>query len=179
MRFHLERGAGLYGSTDPADYPISQQWFAGAFEYNFNALIRGANITNVSVTGSKTDVGPAPADRASIIDGVGWKWWCQARCIPLLNDGLTRLWCDAVNPDNSSLPQDLLPKPQGVGRPTLVNFYNSSLITLQGFTVQNSPWWTVHIQYSLTLWLVISQCSPRARWVTQMVSILIRLKTCC
>eukprot|EP01052_Picozoa_sp_SAG31_P065960 SAG31_NODE_24761_length_474_cov_1.242667_1_plen_140_part_01 len=29
MRFHLAEGAGLYGSTDPADYTISYQWFGG------------------------------------------------------------------------------------------------------------------------------------------------------
>ena len=149
MRFHLERGAGLYGSTNPADYPISQQWFGGHYVYNFNALIRGANVTNVSVTGSNMHVGPATSvESASIIDGVGWKWWCQKICMPLMRDGLSRLWCDAMNPENSTLPIGLLPEPRGQGRPRLVNFYNSSAVTLQGFTARNSPHWTIHIQYS-------------------------------
>ena len=148
MRFHLERGAGLYGSTDPDDYSISQQWFGGHYVHNFNALIRGANVTNVSVTGSNMHLGPAPAASASIVDGVGWRWWCQASCIPLLKDQVSRLWCDAMNPDNSSLPVGLLPEPRGAGRPRLVNFYNSSGVLLQGFTAQNSPHWTTHIQYS-------------------------------
>ena len=53
-----------------------------------------------------------------------------------------------VNPNNATLPTYLLPKPQGAGRPRLVNFYNCSGVTLQGFTAQHSPHWTVHLQYS-------------------------------
>ena len=153
MRLHLAKGAGLYGSTNPRDYSISLQWFGGHLRYNFNALIRGANLTNVSVTGSNDFIGPLNSKNkslsdASIIDGVGWRWWCEAGCMPLLRDGLSRLWCDAVNPDNRSLPTDLLPEPHGQGRPRLINFFNSTNIALQGLTVQNSPHWTVHIQYS-------------------------------
>jgi len=144
MRFHLDAGAGLYGSTDPRDYAISLQWFGGRQTHNFNALLFGANLTNVSVTGANTHLGPTGADlsRASIVDGVGWRWWCQAGCIPLMRDGLSRLWCDALNPTNSSLPKQLLPSPQGQGRPRLVDFYNCSGVTLRGFTAQNSPHWT-------------------------------------
>ena len=153
MRFHLARGAGLYGSPNPRDYPISLQWFGGKLRYNFNAIIRGANLTNVSVTGSNDFIGPLDSNKkdiaeASIVDGVGWRWWCEARCIPLLKHGLSRLWCDAMNPDNRSLPTELLPEPRGQGRPRLINFFNCTGITLQGFTVQNSAHWTVHIQYS-------------------------------
>jgi polygalacturonase len=165
MRFHLAKGAGLYGSTDPADYTISLQWFGGHLVNNFDALIRGANLTNVSVTGSNTFIGPSPGGpaSASIVDGVGWKWWCQKDCMPLMRDGLSRLWCDAVNPDNSTLPKNLLPKPQGQGRPRLVNFYNCTGVTLQGFTAQHSPHWTVHLQYSTDLLVTnMTVISPRS-----------------
>lgn len=153
MRFHLAEGAGLYGSTDPADYTVSYQWFGGRRRYNYNALIRGANLTNVSVTGSNMFVGRSPVGPAatSIVDGVGWKWWCQANCIPLMRDGLSRMWCDALNPDNSTLPTSALPEPRGQGRPRLVDFYNCTGVLLQGFTAQNSPHWTIHLQYSADL----------------------------
>lgn len=29
-----------------------------------------------------------------------------------------------------------------------MNFYNASGVTLQGFTAQHSPHWTIHLQYS-------------------------------
>jgi polygalacturonase len=153
MRFHLAKGAGLYGSTNPADYKISLQWFGGSLRHNFDALLRGANLTNVSVTGSNTFIGPSPdgPSATSIVDGVGWKWWCEKDCMPLVRAGLSRLWCDVMNPNNDTLPTDLLPKPQGQGRPRLVNFYNCTGVTLQGFTVQNSPHWTIHLQYSKDL----------------------------
>lgn len=161
MRLHIAAGAGLYGSTDPHDYAISYQWFGGGHVYDFNALIFAANVTNVSITGENSGLGPASS--LSIVDGVGWRWWCQAKCIPILNDGLDRLWCDTLNPDNSSLPVQLLPHPQGAGRPRLIDFYNSSDVTLQGFTAQNSAFWTVHLQYSTRLELRnLTVLSPRS-----------------
>ena len=73
MRLHLADGAGLYGSTDPKDYAISYyQWFGGHHTNSFNALIFGANLTNVAVTGSNTNGIDVPG-KASIVDGVGWK----------------------------------------------------------------------------------------------------------
>ena len=76
MRFHLAPGAGLYGSTDPSDYTISLQWFGGRLAHNFDALLRATNASNVSITGSNTFIGPSSdLTRASIVDGVGWKWW--------------------------------------------------------------------------------------------------------
>ena len=71
LRFHIAAGAGLYGSPDPGDYPISLQWFGGHRAYNFNALMRGVNLTNVSVTGSNDFVGHSPrgVEGASIVDG--------------------------------------------------------------------------------------------------------------
>ena len=165
MRLHLAEGAGLYGSTNPRDYNVSRQWFGGHLRFNFNALIRGANLTNVSVTGSNTFIGRSPRGAAgtSIVDGVGWKWWCQAGCMPLMRDGLSKLWCDVMNPDNSTLPTALLPEPRGQGRPRLIDFYNCSRVLLQGFTAQNSPHWTIHLQYSRDLLVQnMTVLSPRS-----------------
>eukprot|EP01052_Picozoa_sp_SAG31_P043871 SAG31_NODE_7455_length_1685_cov_1.569987_2_plen_182_part_00 len=71
--------------------------------------------------------------------------------MPLMRDGLSRLWCGALNPANTTLPTALLPEPRGQGRPRLVNFYNCTGVLLQGFTAQNSPHWTIHLQYSTDL----------------------------
>ena len=85
MRFHLSPGAGLYGSTLPSDYTISLQWFGGHLAHNFDALLRATNASNVSITGSNTFTGPSSdLARASIVDGVGWKWWCQNGVGPLM-----------------------------------------------------------------------------------------------
>eukprot|EP00947_MAST-08B_sp_MAST-8B-sp1_P002835 g2835.t1 len=176
LRLHLAAGAGLYGSADPRDYTASLQWFGGTHRFDFDSLIFGHNLTNVQVTGSNPRpplVGltlPSPttrsatpashddASQASIIDGVGWTWWCQARCMPILQP-----WCAAFNPDNASLPRDLLPHPQGSGRPRLINIFNSTNVVLAGFTAQNSPQWTVHVQNSRNVLMQnLTVLSPRA-----------------
>jgi polygalacturonase len=109
------------------------------------------------VTGSNGN-DPSSAGNASIVDGVGWPWWCQARCTPLHQP-----WCDAFNPTNATLPKDQLPKPQGQGRPRLINIFNSTHVTLAGFTAQNSPQWTVHVQNSQDVLIAnMTVLSPRA-----------------
>eukprot|EP00041_Stephanoeca_diplocostata_P023058 m.560444 g.560444 ORF g.560444 m.560444 type:complete len:501 (-) comp22210_c0_seq21:1766-3268(-) len=140
MRLHLAAGAALFGSRNASDYAISLQWFGGHCAYNFNALIFAHNLTNVSITGSNDAMRPG---NASIVDGVGWKWWCEAQCMPIYQP-----WCDKFNPTHETLPRDLLPSPQGAGRPRLVNVFNCTNVTLAGFTAQNSPHWTLHIQNS-------------------------------
>ena len=60
-------------------------------------LLSGVNISNVSVTGANSFIGPTPeggpVESSSIVDGVGWKWWCEAKCMPLVRDGYSNLWC--------------------------------------------------------------------------------------
>ena len=151
LRLHLASGAGLYGSSDPSDYSVSLQWFGGRHVANFDALIRGVNLTNVSVTGSN---GAALPGNASIIDGVGWRWWCWAKAegsgMPLYQP-----WCREFNPNNETLPNQ--------GRPRLINIFNSSGVTLSGFTAQNSPQWTVHVQNSRNVVIrTLTVLSPRA-----------------
>jgi hypothetical protein len=83
--------------------------------------------------------------------------------MPLVRDGLSNLWCGTMNPNNSTLPTSLLPEPRGPGRPRLVSFYNCSDITLQGFTAQHSPHWTMHLQYSKNVLMQnMTVLSPRA-----------------
>ena len=64
MEFHLTKGARLYGSTDPSDYPV----VAGLpFGKMWRALISGYNLSNVKVTGENEAVPGSD----SIIDGLG------------------------------------------------------------------------------------------------------------
>ena len=157
QRLHIAANAGLYGSADPRDYTISLQWFGGHQGYNFNALLFVHNASNVSVTGANTNT-PDTSGNASIVDGVGWTWWCQAGCTPL-----HQAWCDAFNPNNATLPTGMLPEPRGAGRPRLVNVYNSTGVTLAGFTAQNSPQWTIHVQNSRDIVVAnMTVLSPRA-----------------
>ena len=86
MELHLAKGAGLYGSSDWSEYPVVPGLPFGTM---FRALISGYNLTNVSVTGSNDAVPGSD----SIIDGVGWTWWCIARHQPI-----PAKYCPAFNP---------------------------------------------------------------------------------
>eukprot|EP00729_Bicosta_minor_P011508 gene11508-2323_t len=135
LDLHLEAGAGLYGSDDWSEYPV----VAGLpFGTMFRALISGYNLTNVSVTGSNLAV-PASGDPAtdSIIDGVGWSWWCIGKHMPVWPVP----YCQHFNPTNKTLKKGLL-------LPKLVELFNCSGVTVSGFTAQNSPFWTVVPTYS-------------------------------
>jgi polygalacturonase len=81
----------------------------------------------VSVTGSNS----ATPGSDSIIDGVGWRWWCIAKHAPISQE-----WCSAFNKTNQTLPHGrLLPK--------LVELFNCTGVTIKDFTAQNSPFWTI------------------------------------
>jgi polygalacturonase len=131
IQFHLARGATLYGSTHTYDYPIVSMLPNGYVTGKaamWRALIAGYNLINVSITG-ENDGAP---DRESIIDGVGWKWWCWARSFPLPQD-----YCRQLNPSNATIPKQIM-------RPKLIEFYNSTNIMMKQFTAQNSPNWNIH-----------------------------------
>ncbi len=60
---HLDSGAVLLGSEDPADYPVMPGRWEGAEQETHAPLITGQNLHNVAVTGR------------GIVDGRGETWW--------------------------------------------------------------------------------------------------------
>jgi len=60
---HLDSGATLLGSENPADYPIVQSRWEGKHQPTYAPLITGQNLTNITITGHGT------------IDGCGAPWW--------------------------------------------------------------------------------------------------------
>ena len=135
QELHLAAGAGLYGSDDESDYPVVPGLPFGTM---FRALISGYNLTNVKVTGSNLAV-PASGivEKDSIIDGVGWSWWCIRKGMPVWPVP----YCKHFNPTNKTLKHGLL-------QPKLVEFFNCSKVEIRDFTAQNSPFWTVVPTYS-------------------------------
>ena len=106
-RFHIGRGASIYGSDDPDHYPIVPMVPNGYQTLRndmYRALFSGYNVDNVSITGENDGYAQGSFARfssspvangavtttanggsknddtsVSIIDGVGWKWWCKAQ----------------------------------------------------------------------------------------------------
>jgi polygalacturonase len=153
VELHLAKGAGLYGSTNPRDYPLLKRAlpFGDAM---WQALISGYNLTNVSITGENSDVPGSD----SIVDGVGWWWNCLyftshgvpwQSCIP---NRAAAPYCAAFNPTNLTLEHVTATCGGSAGkaalRPKLIEFFNCSGVTLADFTAQNAMCWTIHPVYS-------------------------------
>jgi polygalacturonase len=135
LELHLENGAGLYGSENWDEYPIVPGLPFGTM---FRALISGYNLTNVKVTGSNAVVPASGVPSSdSIIDGVGWSWWCIGQHMPVWPVP----YCKHFNPTNKTLKHGLL-------LPKLVEFFNCSGVEIRNFTAQNSPFWTIVPTYS-------------------------------
>ena len=115
----LDAGTVLEGSTDKARYVAA---FIG-WPYNAReALISGDNVSNSGILGTGT------------IDGNGQAWWEEAR--HQRRDGtMTRLYPHV--PDANGMP-----------RPWLVEFHQSSNITVEGVTLRKSPMWNLALRYS-------------------------------
>ena len=95
-------------------------------------------MTNVKITGSNLAV-PASGDVGtdSIIDGVGWSWWCIGQHMPVWPVP----YCKYLNPTNKTLKHGLL-------LPKLVELFNCTGVEIRDFTAQNSPFWTIVPTYS-------------------------------
>jgi polygalacturonase len=63
ISLHLDSGAVILGSENPADYPIVHSRWEGKHQDTYAPLITGQNLNNVSVVGRGT------------IDGRGAIWW--------------------------------------------------------------------------------------------------------
>jgi len=63
VTLHLDAGATLWGSKDPADYPVMDGRWEGADQKTYAPLIAGSNLDNIAVIGRGT------------IDGRGACWW--------------------------------------------------------------------------------------------------------
>lgn len=63
ITLHLEAGATLLGSQDPADYPITPNRWEGMEQQTFAPLLAGNGLENIAITGR------------GVIDGQGNFWW--------------------------------------------------------------------------------------------------------
>ena len=63
ITLHLEAGATLLGSQNPADYPVTSNRWEGVEQLTYAPLIAGNGLKNIAITGRGT------------IDGQGESWW--------------------------------------------------------------------------------------------------------
>lgn len=115
----LAAGTTLKGSTDKSKYvPAFIGWPFHAGE----ALISAANVSNAGIIG------------AGVIDGSGEAWWKDA--ITQRADGTMARTYPSI-PDSNGMP-----------RPWLVEFYQSTNVKIEGVTLKNSPMWVLALRYT-------------------------------
>ncbi|MEM1116761.1 MAG: glycoside hydrolase family 28 protein [Bacteroidota bacterium] len=154
IALHLEAGALLHFGYDPEMYePLVRGFFEGVELYNYSPLLYADGLQDIAITGAGT------------IDGQADQFWWQWKDLdrprrerlqetpgnkPLIrqmgNDqvpvaerifggGTFDLDGDGANDGDGQ---------QRYLRPSLVQFIESERILIEGVTLRNSPFWTVH-----------------------------------
>jgi polygalacturonase len=129
---HVSEGAHLLFSPEPADYlPVVRTRWEGTEMYGYSPLIYAADVHDVAITGK------------GVIDGN--------------ENSEFHSWNDKQEPDQLALRQmgfDGVPLEQrqfGEGhflRPSMIQFFGAERVLLDGYTVNNSPFWINHLVYT-------------------------------
>ena len=136
----LDQGAVVLFDDDSSLYePVWTRW-EGVECYAMRPLFYAAGASNITVRGQ------------GILDGNGRRWWDRFRVNessgqnePIHADELRLA---ALNPDYRSRPGGGARPHTQYLRPPLVQFYQCSNVQLEGITLRNSPFWTLHTVYS-------------------------------
>lgn len=140
LTLNLEKGAIIKFKDDPLLYPPVWTRWEGIECYAMHPLMYADGKKNIVIKGD------------GIIDGSGLEWWNKFRQIESENRILPR---EQYELNLAKLNPDYKERTGGGGRPStqflrppLVQFWNCHGITLEGITLQNSPFWTLHMVYS-------------------------------
>ncbi|GAA3142150.1 glycoside hydrolase family 28 protein [Nonomuraea salmonea] len=133
VELHLEAGATIRFSRDPADYlPVVATRYEGVELMNYSPFIYAHGRTNVAITGSGVIDGQADATH----------WWDWSNDPPPSEGPDKRLL--------AQLAEDGVPVAErvfGEGhylRPNLIQLYRCRNVLIEGVTVKDSPMWNIH-----------------------------------
>ncbi len=140
MTLELQSGATLLFSQDFEDYPFVESRWAGTELWMFSPLLFGKDLENVTITGKGT------------IDGNPQKWWDYFQMV--MADGDTKPLGD-LEKQLAKLNKGRYELTDAGGgglfaqflRPPLLEMNNCRDVRLDGFVVQNSPFWNTHLTY--------------------------------
>lgn len=130
VRLHLDPGALLRFSTEPADYPVVLTRWEGTECMNYSGLISARDVHDIAITGEGT------------IDGQGQTWW------PWKSYAGTAIRKLRVLGETTEDPtQRIFGTVEAGLRPCLVEPINCQRILFEGVTFKSSPFWTIHPIY--------------------------------
>lgn len=131
VNLHLSKGAVLLFSEDPKDYlPAVHSTWEGYECLNYSPLIYAYQCKNIAITGegelkAKMDV---------------WKEWFKRPKAHM--ESLKRLYYLASY--NKPMEERLMVKDSANFRPQFIQFNRCENILMDGVTITNSPFWTIH-----------------------------------
>ncbi|MFV0607188.1 MAG: glycoside hydrolase family 28 protein [Niabella sp.] len=135
VNLHLNKGAVLLFSKDPTDYlPAVHSSWEGMECLNYSPLIYAYECKNIAITGEGTV-------RAEIDI---WKQWFTRP--PAHMASIKRLYNLAWN--HAPLKDRNMVDDTSHLRPQFIQFNRSENILLEGITITNSPFWTIHLYLS-------------------------------
>lgn len=132
VNLRLSKGAVLLFSDDPADYlPTVHSSWEGIECYNYSPLIYAYQCKNVAITGegelkAKMDV---------------WEGWFARP--PAHMESIKRLYNQSWN--NVPVKERQMANDTSHLRPQFIQFNRTTNILLEGITITNSPFWTIHL----------------------------------
>ena len=128
VNLHLEEGAKIRFGTNPKDYPLVLTSWEGTMLYNYSPLIYGNELENIAITGTGT------------IDGEGGGDWAEWKQLEDEDKLLSR----EMNHTGVPVKERIFGEGHYL-RPQLIQFVNSKNILLEGVTIEDSPFWCVHL----------------------------------
>ena len=135
ITLHVEAGAHVLFSTDPDDYPTVWGRWDGVCRHGYSPCLFAENASNVSVVGR------------GILDGQGRPWWDIVRTQNTGNpvDPAIRTRLDEFRRLDAEKNVPDITGPTGkFNRPSLLRFVECTNVLVQGVTLTNSPYWTLH-----------------------------------
>ncbi|MGP4116286.1 glycoside hydrolase family 28 protein [Levilactobacillus zymae] len=140
LTMSFQSGAVLKFKDDPNLYPPVWTRWEGVECYAMHPLMYAKNQQNIQILGD------------GIIDGSGAAWWHKFKQIETENRTTPR---EAYEWRLAKLNPDYQTRTGGGGRPStqflrppLVQFWQCRDILMDGITLKNSPFWTLHMVYT-------------------------------
>ena len=133
---HFEDGAKLVFTDDPADYPEVFTTWEGIECYNHSPLIYAFGCTNVAITGK------------GLIEPRMKRWseeWAGYDAKQMAATRELYLWGATNAPMNV---RRLMALDGARARPHLIQFNRCANVLLDGFRVNGSPFWLIHLYHS-------------------------------
>jgi hypothetical protein len=145
LTLHLEAGAVLLYSGDPADSPLVQSRWEGTTAWTHGPLLYANGKENITITGRGT------------IDGQGQNWWNPQRSPDPARVERNRVAREAWQKvyarmqqggEGGKVTREDFVEAAGFIRPSLIVPYECKNIIIEGVTITNSPMWLLHTIYS-------------------------------